>query len=378
MAQKLRSWRVLSCTVAVLATIALIIACGNGTMVDVNSGDIGNNVIVAEGILESEMEDIVIATLASSSSKEESSSSTDEGNGDDKSSSSEDSPTPSSSSSNNEIIPSSSSEAQNQYTLTCTMLKTTIDPGMYGDNSKLSEIFRVECKDNRDGTLVPIETYEDILWSGNVGSSSSKDGIWDYAVIAGTRFSNIKINVYEYADGCKKMPASCPGTLTVNGTPPPPPPSSSSIVVTPSSSSRAISSSGNGNTQSSSSRANSSSSRANSSSSSRANSSSGGTQSSSSAGNTGEYCYYGPGNCYKMPTNDNCASGVLVSSCDSPTVMYCDYGVCTNGSGWNCTNGGCYVKPASGCSGAGFKEVNKCPDDHLPPCGKDPSLPECK
>jgi hypothetical protein len=99
--------------------------------------------------------------------------------------------------------------------------------------------------------------------------------------------------------------------------------------------------------------------------------------SSSKPSATGDYCFYGAGNCHKMPTNDNCASGTLVNSCDNASGQYCDYGVCTGGDKWDCPyGGGCYVKK-SGDTCSGGSTVTTCPSDHLSPCGKNPDGPGC-
>jgi hypothetical protein len=148
-----------------------------------------------------------------------------------------------------------------------------------------------------------------------------------------------------------------------------PSPSSSSIVVVPSSSSVVIipSSSSIVTTPSSSSIASSSSvyvpPTTPSSSSSAGNSGGGCT-----AANNSKFCYYGSAsNCHKMPTDNCCADGILVNSCESASVEYCDYGVCKGGSGWDCKDGGgCYVKK-SGDTCNGGSTVTSCPKDHLPP-----------
>ncbi|GBU24622.1 hypothetical protein R83H12_01256 [Fibrobacteria bacterium R8-3-H12] len=103
-----------------------------------------------------------------------------------------------------------------------------------------------------------------------------------------------------------------------------------------------------------------------SSSSSRASSSSVAASSSSKT-----YCYYSPGNCYAMPTGDNCASGILVSSCDNvSTSKFCNWGKCVNGNGWNCENGGCYLitgKEKADCTDKSGEVVTTCPAGTKPP-----------
>jgi len=53
--------------------------------------------------------------------------------------------------------------------------------------------------------------------------------------------------------------------------------------------------------------------------------------------------------------------------------IFCDYGVCTGGSGYNCVDGGCYAKDGPEClNDAGeidiyATKVTQCPCDHLSP-----------
>jgi len=84
------------------------------------------------------------------------------------------------------------------------------------------------------------------------------------------------------------------------------------------------------------------------------------------------YCYYEPGNCWPMPTNDNCQYGTLVNDCSNPgfTQEYCNYGPCV-GQGddeYSCASGGCYplAGGASTCATGGTK-VTTCPEGTLPP-----------
>jgi hypothetical protein len=94
-----------------------------------------------------------------------------------------------------------------------------------------------------------------------------------------------------------------------------------------------------------------------------------------------QYCYYAPGNCWPMPTNDNCQWGTLVTSCDNPgfTQEYCNYGPCV-GEGedeYSCGDGGCYplAGGATTCATGGTK-VTECPAGTLPPAsGGTPSTP---
>jgi len=351
MAEKLRSWRVLSCALAVLATIVFIFACSEPELVDIGSNDIGLEIEYANTNFFSgnHMKDIIdsLKTLPSSSSEGPSSSSSEEKGNKDSSSSEGGASTQSSSSAAKN---SSSSEAQkssssNPYTLTCSVTQSTIDPKPTGYSaSEVANIVKIECK--YGSTKKDINAKDDVIWTNAPDWNST---------VAGT-FSNVKIKVYNDVDVCTNMDATC-GNITVRGN------------TTPSSSSRAAttSSASNNNTPSSSSRADttpSSSSRANTASSSSAASSGGGC----TAENNTKYCYYGSAsNCYKMPTDDCCKDGTLVDNCNSVSAEYCDYGVCKGGSGWDCKDGGgCYLKKAGDTCNGG-STVKSCPKDHLPP-----------
>jgi hypothetical protein len=109
------------------------------------------------------------------------------------------------------------------------------------------------------------------------------------------------------------------------------------------------------------------------------NSNGGGGNSSSGSNNngggSGNFCYYSPGECWPMPTDDNCAGGALVNNCSNPGIptQYCDWGPCVDGSGWECKGGGgCYFingnnVTASGCTTGGGSIVSSCPAASLPP-----------
>jgi len=91
------------------------------------------------------------------------------------------------------------------------------------------------------------------------------------------------------------------------------------------------------------------------------------SSSSAASGGSGDYCFYGPNNCHKMPVDDNCKNGTLTNNCSSMTAKYCNYGTCVNGNGWNCDSGGCYPQKNGACDGSGFTVVDTCPSGTKPP-----------
>jgi len=353
MTKKLRNWRVLSCTVAVLATIAFIVACGDGVMVDVNDGPIGGDVRDSETYFGSRMpgikEDVKSWANMPSSAEEESSSSAEDNDGGNNESSSDQASTQSSNSNSNEQSSSSNNEIKSSssspYKLTCSMKKTTINTTAVTNNNNttaqnnaaISEILTIECKEN--GTLVTgMDLENHYVWTN---TKDDKSISWS-GLKAGTDYA-IKAKAMGNAPGCKNIDVIC-GNLTVSG---------------------GTSSAGNTGTTSSASNntGTSSSSKANSSSSSSASNN---NNTSSASGN---YCFIWEGDCHLL--SDDCADGVKVSSCTNPGVDYCDFGVCTGSKddGWGCTGGGCYLRKGSSdaCTGGSIlSSPAKCPNDHLP------------
>ncbi|MDR2594634.1 MAG: hypothetical protein LBC87_07690 [Fibromonadaceae bacterium] len=351
MAKKLGSFRILSYTLSVLATVVFIVACGDGVP-DILA-DFRQNVDVSENEMRDKIGDVMEKQpeppqppppLSSNVGGEESS---DSGSGDKSSSSNWEQPSSTSPGVSSQSNAESSNSAEpSKYTLECNILPAN---STFPSGTKILEEKRpeVKCKVIESGAVITLDEKVDVF-------SWTNDPPW-YAPYVGT-YDNILVKISRSGGTkeCNNMEVKCNGTITITG------PSSSSRPPTPSSNS----------TPSSSSRSSSSS---------VASSSSRAASSSSAAQNgSGDYCYYGEGNCHKMPTGDNCASGVLVTSCSNPTVKYCDYGVCTNGNKWDCASGGCYIKPSGGCGGSGFTEVTTCPSDHLPPCGKNPDGAGCK
>ncbi len=344
MRKKLRSFRVLSCTLAVLATIAFIIACGAGDIKDIVESDFGNAKDHADVILNS-----VLGNLPSSSEPEEqqvSSSSVSE----------ESSPSISSSSIKEEPsssslpTPSSSSEdapppPDYPYKVECKLKVTT---WTQNDSIPLKNWPEVKCIEKATSKSIgTFDLKEDVKWSGDPYWSTS---YWK-SPPGGTYSISIEIFDDASVKECRKLKADCEGKLTITApssssyTPPPPPPPP---PPTPSSSSH------HSTTTSSSSKASSSSAAA-----------SGCTEA-----NKNKYCHYGSRDkCYKMPTEDCCKDGTLVNSCDEApaTATYCNYGECKGGSGWNCTGGGgCYRMPTEdNCKNGTI--VSTCPAGTKPP-----------
>jgi len=295
MAKKLRSWRVLSCTLAVLATIVFIVACGEGQPVDIGTSDIYQAIQHAETTFNGHMPGITsqIRERSSSSSKEEPSSSSSEkdDNGNNSSSSSNES-SKSSSSAASQNASSSSSEAKSSsspYTLTCSVIKSTIDPKPTGYSaSEIATIVQIVCKDK--GVTQNVDAKDDVKWEADNPEGKSLN--LGSSVVSGV-YSNIKITMYDDAP-CPYMKATCdPGKITVSGS------------TTPSSSSQSNS------TQSSSSRASTGSSSSTPSSSSSPPPSSSSAASSGTCGSTGTMCLWdAAGGCWAIKDQaerENCA-----------------------------------------------------------------------
>ncbi|GBU23523.1 hypothetical protein R83H12_00135 [Fibrobacteria bacterium R8-3-H12] len=214
MAKNIRSWRVfLFCTLSVLATIAFIVACGNGQVIDLVS--IEKEIDSSTGQLKGRVEDNTIyeGYVVSSSEQNEPSSSSeidDPPSQGTSSSAPTDNPKPSSSSAQTQSGQSSSSGSKpssssgvSLYELTCT-LKTPISVvgiGKISDGDKPV----VKCKTiatNREVTL---------------------EGGWDYKFVvtpeldwdgASAGSYQVKINVYNESEVCNGMEKSC-GTLVI-------------------------------------------------------------------------------------------------------------------------------------------------------------------
>jgi len=87
-------------------------------------------------------------------------------------------------------------------------------------------------------------------------------------------------------------------------------------------------------------------------------------------------CYWAADNCWgiggeyddiKTETECTTKSGLVVNSCSEGSTIYCDFGVCTGGSGYNCTDGGCYAKPGATTCETGATKVTQCECSHMSP-----------
>jgi len=345
MAKKLRSWRALSCILAVLAAIAFIVACGDGKLIDIHTSEIGMEIDQAEQNFDKgHLLDILdeVKNRSSSSSEESPSSSSEEEN---KESSSSEGGASTQSSSSTSRSSSSSTESQRSssspYTLSCSVIGSskTIESNTMGyTSSEIANWIKIECKDNKGASKElsargDVETWTDAPnWSSTLPKLGESTSTW----------SSMKIKTWYDLDNdkCPNKEVTCTGSITVRGE-----------AITTSSASN--------NTTSSSSRGSNTTSSASNTTSSASN-----TTTSSASG--GGYCFYGPGKCYTKPTAGCDEYSVEVSNCDNPSgIRYCDYGVCENGSGDGCDKGGCYLK-VSTCN-TGATEVTTCPNDHLPP-----------
>ena len=285
MAKKLGPFRILSCTLSVLATVAFIVACGNGVpdiLVDF-AQDLG----VSENYMNDKIEDVMEQQPeppqpppppSSNSGGEESS---DSGPGDTSSSSSEEQQPSSTSpgvSSSSEAA--SSSAGVPLYTLECNIINSTFPSGK---RIEIKDRPEVKCKVIATGAIIPLDENIDAF-------SWTNDPPW-YAPYVGT-YDNILVKVSRATEGtkeCDKMEIKCKGTITITGT--------VSSNSTPSSSSKASS---NSNTPSSSSKA-SSNSNTPSSSSKASSSSAGSTNGACGSDGRGNMCLWnGGGACWPI------------------------------------------------------------------------------
>jgi len=235
MAKKLRSWRVLSCILAVFATIAFLIACGDGELVDVSVGESLKSMNDADdNFFGTKMQGIKdsVKNMSSSSKEESSSSSEPDDNGNNNSSSSSEnastqssSSTKNASSSSNETQKSSSS---NPYTLDCSVIKSPIEA--YKNDYEVNAIFKITCKEG--GRNVDIEDIKNKAIFSGTNENDRRFSISN--PVPGT-FSNLEVEIASSANVCQGMKKPC-GTLVVSAASTPS--SSSAPNNTPSSSSR--------------------------------------------------------------------------------------------------------------------------------------------
>jgi len=232
MSKKLRSWRALFCTLAVLTTIAIIIACGDGQPVDITSGEISGDINVASDVFIDEKMPAILSQASQTSSSEEEPSSSSKDNNNDNSSSSEKPSTQSSSSKESGNTSSSSNEAQkssnsSQYSLTCSVRNKNVAYKLAYDAAEVADIIKIECK--RSNTTINLHAINDINWSNN-GSTIR----WSN-MTAGT-YASIKIVVSndEETPGCQGMDYICTdGPLTISVQSSSSKPSSSSVYNPP-------------------------------------------------------------------------------------------------------------------------------------------------
>jgi len=245
MAKKLRSYRLLSCILAVLTTFVFIISCGEGIEVEIDKIKMQTTM----GHFEDRYSEVVENSKSSGMVIDESSSSAGSG-GDEDSSSSEELPFSSFEEPSSASLPSSSSEeysssGESPYTLECNILpaNSTFPPGVKIPKEKRPEL---KCKEKANGASTTLDNDNDVgKWTNQP--------IWN-GPEAGT-YNNIMVKVERDDKGpCHGLEVKCNGTITVtapssSSTPPPPPPppppssSSQSHTTTPSSSSRSSSSS---------------------------------------------------------------------------------------------------------------------------------------
>jgi len=239
MAKKLRSFRVLSCTLAVLATLAFIIACGEGQVIEIVQSKMADSEGNARGNYSSILANMPSYTQSSSSEEEQppaSSSSEDISLSSGEQPSSASLPD-SSVSSSQSAEPSSSSESP--YTLSCKILpaNSTFPVGVKIPVERRPELKCIE----KNGNVIPLDNDLDVgKWTNNPAWNGPSALIYD----------NILVKVERDDKGpCHGLEVKCEGTITISApssssySPPPPPSNSSSSPSTTSSSSKASSAS---------------------------------------------------------------------------------------------------------------------------------------
>jgi len=322
MAKKLGSFRILSYTLSVLATVVFIVACGDGVP-DILL-DFAQDLGVSENYMNDKIEDVMEQQpepppppppLSSNVGGEESS---DSGSGDKSSSSNWEQPSSTSPGVSSEAA-ASSSAGESLYTLECNIINSTFPSGI--KKIEIKDRPEVKCKVKATGAVITLDENTDFFYWSN-------DPPWNPPAV-GT-YNDIRIRIDRAYDGtreCQGMEVKCNGTITITGT------------VTPSSSSRPPTPSSN-STPSSSSRPSSSSVA---SSSSRASSSS--ANNSGTCGSTGTMCLWdAAGGCWKIKDQaerENCAkNGWIFDGGDEGATTACKGGTFICGKDNNPPKGG--------------------------------------
>jgi len=255
MAKKLRSYRVLSCTLAVLATIAFIVACGEGQVIEIIKGDMEDSESHAKGNYSS-----VLANAPSSTQPQSSSSDGEQQPSDRDSSSSEEFSLSSWEQPSSASLPSSSSEesssaSESLYTLECKVLpdNSTFPAG----TTKISKDKRPEITCIEKANPSNVETLDQ---ENDVLEYTSNDSRISWNALQSGVYNNIRVKIDRDNKGpCHKLEAACTGSITIAASPSSssytyiPPSSNSTPPVTPSSNSTPSSSSRANTTTSSSS-----------------------------------------------------------------------------------------------------------------------------
>jgi len=235
MAKKLCSYRMLSCTMALLTAITLIIACGDGTPIGIDSTDLKES--DAYLLSPANMSSIVSAYLSSSSQEEQtqsSSSNVESSNsssgGEKSSSSNEEQPSSSSEQTQSSSSEESNNSSDSQYTLTCTILpeNSEFPPNVEIPVDRKPEL---KCTD-KDGNTIDLND-EDAMWTGAPKWKTPQPGIYNISV---------KIDREGDSKECHGIKEEC-GTITITAAASSSSKASSSSVSPPSSSSTGTSSS---------------------------------------------------------------------------------------------------------------------------------------
>jgi len=227
MTKKLRSFRVMSCIVAGLTTVAFIVACGSGELENIK-----DDVTVEQAMRLLANENRLSGIVEKPSSiYEEPSSSSEKAPGGESSpsqgaSSGKESSSPSSTPSSSSIKSSSSEDVNpGTHDLSCMVTKTEFTTGSRIPDADRPEI---KCTEKAKPNTVTILSEDNALieWSGAPSWGAPQSGTYDKISVTITDVEG------DAPKGCKRLKADCKGKIEVTGDAPRPP-------VTVSSSSRA-------------------------------------------------------------------------------------------------------------------------------------------
>jgi hypothetical protein len=206
MVKKFKFFNLMPLILAVVAAIAIIIACGKGQIEDIDKdSDMSNDVQDAVEKLEKIIDSISKIPI-SSSAKKESSSSAEKSSTSGASTSSSSGTTSStsgtsgSSSSSNQA---QSSSGESLYSVTCTVVVDTwtVNQPILKENRP-----EIKCTEKADpSNVIVLDPIYDVNWLHAPTWNSPQEG--DY--------SNIQVEIYDDAEVCQELTATCSGTFRI-------------------------------------------------------------------------------------------------------------------------------------------------------------------